>query len=491
MMLIGVIAYRMTESFSDYILGGRGLGSWVTAISAQAADFSGWLLMALPGAVYATGLGTESIYICISLCIGTMLNWKYVAARLRIYTEKAKNSMTLSSFFGNRYRDESNIIQVVTSLFTIIFFTLYCTAGFVSGGVLFESLFGIDRNTATLVGGFVIVFYTFLGGFLAVVYTEVIQGFIMFSSLLITVILATLFAGGVDVIYQNVLAVNPDILSAVKTISYEKLASGATWTTTGNVTAMTIISACGWGVGYFGQPHILARFMALKSHKEMTKARLIAMTFGNVVPLYSAMLVGVIGVAIYNGTHALENPETVFIQMVRQMFNPWLAGFFLSAVMAAIMSTLSSQLLVASSSFTEDIYKGILRKGKASQSELMWAGRITVLVISAISLGLSFYSNKTILNLVGYAWSGFGSSFGPIILYSLFWKRTTRKGAIAGILAGGLTVLLWKYANSPLFEMIPGFILSAIAIPLVSLLDKPPSEEIQNEFDEMVAQANE
>ncbi len=490
MMLIGVVGYKLTKSFADYILGGRGLSSWVTAISAQAADFSGWILMGLPGAAYASGLGKSSLYICIFTAIGSMTNWKYIATRLRVYTELAKNSMTLSSFFSNRFRDHSGLLKLTTSVFTIVFFTLYCTAGFVSGGVLFESLFGIDRNTAILIGAFVIVFYTFLGGFLAVVYTEVIQGLIMFSTLIATAILGMIAVGGPEVVMDKIGTVNPDLLSALKTVDYSKESGSGTWLTSGSITFISVLSTVGWAIGYYGQPHILARFMAIKNHREMVKSRLIALTFGNVLPVYSTLFIGLMGIALYNGTNSLANPETVFIQMVRDSFNPWLGGFFLSAIMAAIMSTLSSQLLVASSSFAEDIYRGFLRREKAGEKELIWVGRATVLAISIIALLLGFRENKTILALVGFAWSGFGATFGPAIIYSLFWKRTTRNGIVAGMVVGGITVLLWKYmpqslAISQLFDIIPGFILSTIVIPVVSMLDKPPAKEIQEEFDEM------
>lgn len=487
MIGIGIFTYFRTKSYSDYVLGGRGLGSWVTAISAQAADFSGWILMGLPGAAYASGLGKSSLYICIFTAIGAMLNWKFVARRLRIYTERSKNSLTLSSFLENRFHDEKHILKSVTSFFIILFFTGYVAAGFTSGGVLFESLFGIDYITSVILGAFVIVAYTFLGGFLAVTFTELVQGIIMFVTLILTPLLGIMTMGGVSPVLDKIAQLNIDLLSAVKTVDYAQ-ASLNQWTTTGSITIITVLSAIGWGLGYFGQPHILIRFMSIQDHRNIAKSRLIALTIGNVFPLYGTIIVGLLGLAYYNGTNALSNPETVFIHMVQDFFNPWLAGFFLSAIMAAIMSTISSQLLVASSSFAEDIYKGFIKK-TASDKELILVGRIAVLTIAAIGLLLSFKGGK-ILDLVGYAWSGFGAAFGPVILYSLFWKRITLKGAISGIITGGLTVILWKYTGSALFDVIPGFILASIAIPIVSLLDNPVTQEIQDEFDAVCEEAN-
>lgn len=486
MIGIGVFTFFRTKSYSDYIIGGRGLGSWVTAISAQASDFSGWILMGLPGAAYASGLGKSSLYICIFTAVGAMLNWKFVARRLRIYTEKSKNSLTISSFLENRFHDEKHILKSITSFFIIVFFTVYVAAAFTSGGVLFESLFGIDYITSVLLGALIVVGYTFLGGFLAVTFTELVQGIIMFVTLIATPLLGIIAMGGISPVLDKIASLNIDLLSAVKTVDYAQHALPQ-WTTTGSITLITVLSAIGWGLGYFGQPHILIRFMSIQDHRNIAKSRLIALSIGNVFPLYGTIIVGLLGLAHYNGATALSNPETVFIRMVQDFFNPWLAGFFLSAIMAAIMSTISSQLLVASSSFSEDIYKGFIRK-KAPDKELILINRITILAITAVALLLSFKGGK-ILDLVGYAWSGFGAAFGPVILYSLFWKRTTLKGAISGIIAGGLTVILWKYTGSSLFDIIPGFILASIVIFIISLFDKPVSREIQDEFDAVCKEA--
>ncbi len=482
MIGIGVVTYFKTANYGEYILGGRGLGSWITAISAQAADFSGWILMGLPGAAYASGLGKTSIYICIFTAIGAMLNWKYVAQRLRVFTEQASNSLTLSSYLENRFHDKSRILKLVTSIFIILFFTGYVAAGFVSGGVLFEQLFGIDKVTAILVGAFVIIIYTFLGGFLAVTFTELLQGIIMFTTLMLTPILCIMHVGGIDPVLAKIASFNPDMLSAVKTVDYN-LEKGIFWQTTGSVTLFSVVSCLGWGLGYFGQPHILIRFMSIKNHRELVKSRLIALSIGNVFPLYGTIIVGLIGIALYNGPTALANPETVFITMIKDMFNPWLAGFFLSAIMAAIMSTLSSQLLVAASSFAEDIYRSFM-KPSASDKELMFVSRAMVLIIATIGILLSFRGGK-ILDLVSYAWSGFGAAFGPTILFSLFWGKMTRNAAIAGIVAGGLTVVLWPLTGSTMMDIIPGFIMSCLAIWLTSLFGKPVESSVAQTFDNL------
>ena len=482
MMAIGIATYFRTQSYGEYILGGRGLGSWVTAISAQAADFSGWILMGLPGAAYASGLGKSSLYICIFTAIGAMINWKFVAQRLRVYTEQANNSLTISSYLENRFQDKSRMLKLVTSIFVVFFFTGYVAAGFVSGGVLFESLFGIDRISAILIGAAVIIGYTFLGGFLAVTFTELLQGIIMFTTLMLTPILCIASVGGLEPVLAKIASINPDMLSAVKTVDYN-LEKGIFWQTTGTITWITVVSAIGWGLGYFGQPHILIRFMSIKNHRELVKSRLIALSIGNVFPLYGTIIVGLIGVAVYNGPTALANPETVFITMVKDSFNPWLAGFFLSAIMAAIMSTLSSQLLVAASSFAEDIYRSFY-KPQATDKELMFVSRAMVLVLAVIAIFLSFRGGK-ILDLVGYAWSGFGAAFGPVILFSLFWKKMTRNAAVAGVVAGGLMVVIWPFTGSTLFDIIPGFVAGCIAIYVTTLLGKPVDPKVVEVFEKV------
>lgn len=477
MLVIGIMTYRMTHTLSDYVLGGRKLNSWVAAMSAQASDMSGWLLLGLPGAAYASGMGMWSIWIAIGLATGTMINWQYVAKRLRRYTEIAGNSITLSEYFENRFKDKSHSLRVISAIFILIFFLFYTASGLVAGGVLFEATFGIDYQTALIIGAIVIIGYTFLGGFLAVSWTDFVQGILMFVALIVAPIVAINQLGGFNAVLSKIAAANPDLLNVALDVEFD-----AGWISAGTLSAVGIISALAWGLGYFGQPHILARFMAIRSARDVPKARLISVIWV-VITLYGAIAIGFIGIAYFGADAPLGNPETVFIQLVQVLFNPWVAGFLLAAVLAAIMSTIDSQLLVSSSALTEDFYRTFFRR-KASQNELVWVGRFAVLFIALIALFLARDPENTVLGLVAYAWAGFGAAFGPAILFSLFWKRMTRNGALAGILVGGLTVILWEYTGSALYEIVPGFILASIAIIVVSLIGQEPPEEIQNEFEQ-------
>jgi sodium/proline symporter len=480
LLVIGVITYRMSNTLSEYILGGRKLNGWVTAFSAQASDFSGWLLLGLPGAAYASGMGQWSIWISVGLAIGATVNWSFVAKRLRKYTEVSGDSITLSEYFENRFRDKSHILRVISATFTLIFFMFYTAAGLVGGGVLFQSTFGIDFTMAVLVGAIIIIVYTFLGGFLAVCWTDFVQGVLMFVALLITPIVAIYQLGGFDALFTKMGQINVNLLDITTGVSYDP-GSNVLWESAGGIGVVGIASALAWGLGYFGQPHILARFMAIRSTKEIGKARLIAVISGVVLPLYGAIFVGMAGIAFFGTDNPLMNSEIVYIELVQVVFNPWIAGFLLAAILAAIMSTIDSQLLVSSSALTEDFYKTFFRKN-ASDKELVWVSRLSVVVIAVIAILLAMSGGK-ILDLVAYAWAGFGAAFGPAVILSLFWKRMTRNGALSGIIVGGLTVILWEYTGSALYEMVPGFIFSAIAIIIFSLLDKEPSKEIQDEFE--------
>jgi sodium/proline symporter len=477
MLAIGVVTYRMTNTLSDYVLGGRKLNSWVAALSAQASDMSGWLLLGLPGAAYASGMGMWSIWIAIGLATGTMINWQYVAKPLRRYTEIAGDSITLSEYFENRFKDKSHLLRVISAVLILIFFLFYTASGLVAGGKLFEATFGIDYTTALIIGSLVIISYTFLGGFLAVSWTDFIQGALMFVALIVAPIIAINQIGGLDVLFSKIGSANPDLLNVAKDVSF---AEGA-WTSAGTLSVVGIISALAWGLGYFGQPHILARFMAIRSAKEVRKARLISMVWV-VITLYGAIVVGFVGIALFGVDQPLGDPETVFIQLVQVVFNPWVAGFLLAAVLAAIMSTIDSQLLVSSSALTEDFYKTFFRRD-ASDKELVWVGRIAVILIAFIAILLA-WNQGSVLELVSYAWAGFGAAFGPAVLFSLFWKRMTRNGALAGMIVGGATVIFWEYTGSAMYEIVPGFVFASIAIVLFSLLDKEPSKEIQEEFEQ-------
>ena len=470
MMAIGIYYYRRTQNISDYILGSRGLGAWVTSMSAEASDMSGWMLMGVPGAAYVAGL--SSAWIAVGIAIGTYANWKIMAARLRKYSEIAGDSLTLPDFFQNRYHDKSNLLRIIPAIFILIFFIIYTSSGFVSGGKLFETIFGMNYTYAVLLGAGVVVFYTLTGGFLAVCTTDFVQGVMMFLAILIVPIAATIALGGFGTAVTAIGSLSPTMFAPMTN------PDGST------LTFIELISLHGWGIGYFGQPHILVRFMAIKSSKELTQAMHIAMTWV-VISLAAAVFVGMVGHAYLTTPLTGTNTETVFLVLTNELFSPFVVGLIMASVLAAIMSTASAQLLVAASAFSKDFYAAVIKKD-ASSSELVWVSRISVLVISAIAITLALNPNSLILDIVAYAWAGFGAAFGPALLASLFWRRATRNGVLAGIIVGGVTVLVWKQlALLGLYEIIPGFIFSAIAIYVVSMMDKEPSKEIVETFDKV------
>lgn len=482
MLGIGVYSYRKSTSNSEeFLIGGRKLGPAVTALSAGAADMSGWLLMGVPGAMYFFGL--SSIWIAIGLTIGAYLNYVIVAPRLRIYTEVAQNAITLPVFFENRYKNKNRLLKISSSIFILIFFTLYTSAGMVAGGKLFESAFGMDYSTGLWVTSLVVVTYTFMGGFLAVSLTDFVQGLIMVLALIIVPIVAITQIGSpaetIDLIHSK----GPHYLNLFK-----------------GTTAVSILSLMAWGLGYFGQPHILVRFMAIDKPKDLKKAKNIGISW-MVLTVCGALSIGLVGIAYLlkfdNSTMAAfdaspSEAETIFIYFSRVLFHPFVSGFLLTAILAAVMSTISSQLLVTSSSLTEDIYKGILNSN-ATPRQLLINSRVSVLIVAAVAMLLALNPRDTILDLVGHAWAGFGSAFGPLILLALLNKKSTWQGALAGMLVGGLTVLLWVGIESHPFkewyEMIPGFTLSLITNIIVSKLTYKPdlkeNSEIESEFAEM------
>jgi sodium/proline symporter len=456
LMVLGIIAYRKTHNLADYMLGGRQLGSGVTALSAGASDMSGWLLLGLPGALYAEGL--NQIWIGVGLIVGAYLNWLFVASRLRVYTEKAGNALTIPEFLHNRFQDSSNLLRIISALVILVFFTFYISSGLVSGAVLFENSFGLNYTTALWIGTFVIMAYTFLGGFLAVSWTDVLQGILMLLALIIVPIVTIIEVGGWDMMMTHINQVDPTRLDILKDMSL-----------------LSMISLMAWGLGYFGQPHILVRFMAIKSEREIPKARRIAMSW-MIASTIGAILTGFVGIA-YFANNPLDDPEKVFLTLSQVLFNPWVAGFLLAAILSAIMSTIDSQLLVSSSVITDDFYQAFVRKN-ASQTELVWIGRISVLVIAILALVLAYNPDNTIMDLVKYAWAGFGSAFGPVIIFSLFWSQMTRNGALAGMIVGAVTVIIWErltvYEIIPFsfYEMVPAFILSSVAIVVVSFVQR-------------------
>nr|WP_277753229.1 sodium/proline symporter PutP [Metabacillus mangrovi] len=469
-MMLGIGFYAFKQSTGDvegYMLGGRGLGPAVTALSAGASDMSGWMLMGLPGEMYSTGLA--AMWIAIGLTLGAYANYLIIAPRLRTYTIVANNSITIPDFFENRFHDRSKMLRTFSGIVIVIFFTLYCSAGMVSGGTLFKSSFGLDYTTGLLVTAGVVIAYTLFGGFLAVSLTDFVQGVIMFLALILVPVVALIDLGGFGSTVDQVRQIDPRLLDVFR-----------------GTTVLGIIGFLAWGLGYFGQPHIIVRFMAINSIKELRPARRIGMGW-MVVSIVGALMTGLVGIAYVKANQIdLANPETIFIKFADVLFHPLITGFLLSAILAAIMSTISSQLLVTSSALTEDFYKTFFKRN-ASDKELVLVGRLAVLLVAIISILLSLNPNGTILDLVGNAWAGFGSAFGPAVLLSLYWKRMTKWGALAGMITGAVVVLIWLTAglSDVLYEMIPGFFLSLAAVIIVSLMTAKPSNDVTDNFEEM------
>ncbi|SJZ36964.1 sodium/proline symporter PutP [Megasphaera cerevisiae] len=469
MLSIGVYYSRSQQRLSDYILGGRSLGPWITSMSAEASDMSGWMLMGVPGLAYSTGVSAS--WIAIGIAIGTYLNWHFVSQRLRNYTEIANNSLTMPDYLKNRFHDDQNLIRIISAIFILIFFLIYTSSGFVAGGKLFEAVFGISYFSALLLSAGVVVVYTFMGGFMAVCWTDFIQGCMMFLAIVLVPVVGMAAVGGPGEVAARIAASSPQLFDMIPDTS----ATGV----------IAIISALAWGVGYFGQPHILVRFMAIGNPDELVKSKHIAMTWV-IISLAAAVLVGLVGKIVVTTPLTGADTEKVFLIMSQQLFPPFATGLILSAVLAAIMSTASSQLLVTASAISKDFYHTFVRKN-ASDRELIHVSRLTVLVVAALAIVLALNPDSYILTMVSYAWAGFGAAFGPTILLSLYWKRMTKNGALAGIIVGGMTVLIWKqFAWFGLYEIVPGFLFSLLAIYIVSKLGKEPSPEIQNEFQHAI-----
>lgn len=468
MIGIGFAAWRSTRSLDDYILGGRSLGGYVTALSAGASDMSGWLLMGLPGALYLTGL--SEAWIAIGLCAGAWLNWRFVAGPLRVYTERTDNALTLPDYFTTRFSGggpaaNGKLLRIVSALVILVFFAVYCASGIVAGARLFESVFGLPYAQALWWGAAATILYTLIGGFLAVSWTDTVQATLMIFALLLTPVIVILGLGGPGATLRAIETVDPARL--------QWIGSGG-W--------LAVVSALAWGLGYFGQPHILARFMAADSLAVIPQARRIGMSW-MALCLLGAMAVGLAGIA-WAAQHPQQaeplvaNHERVFIVLANALFNPWVAGVLLSAILAAIMSTLSCQLLVCSSALTEDFYHGFVRP-KAGAGELVWIGRTMVLAVALLAIFIARDPDSRVLGLVSYAWAGFGAAFGPVVLFSLVWARMTGVGALAGMVTGALTVILWKQTGSALYEIVPGFLIASAAIVVASLLSPAPDDAVR------------
>ena len=483
MIGIGVFSMKKTKSTEDYFLGGRGLNSWVAALSAQASDMSGWLLMGLPGSIYLAGTGKA--WIAIGLFIGTVLNWLLISKRLRRYTIISNNSLTLPEFFQNRFRDKKKILLGISSVVIVVFFLVYTASALASGGKLFNTVFGIDYHYALLIGAAVILAYTFMGGFLAVCTTDFIQGSLMLIALLTVPIIAYAAISGdfTGVLTAHGVAADSDFLSLF-------YINGEPYP------VISIISDLAWGLGYCGMPHILVRFMAVKSEKELKKSSAIAIIWV-AISLVAACVIGIVGRGYLNEVLADSGSENVFIKMIQQIFDgnfllTFIGGLFLCGILAAIMSTADSQLLVCASSASKDIFKNILNP-KAADKKVLTVSRITVVVIAVVACLIAWNPDSSIMYLVSDAWAGLGSAFGPLVVCALFWKRTNLPGAVAGIVSGGLFVIIWDYlpiaggqtpyAATGIYSLLLGFFISLACIVLVSLCTKAPEQEILDEFD--------
>ena len=473
MLSVGYIAWSRTNSSTDYFLGGRSLGPWSAALSAGASDMSGWLLLGLPGYAFASGL--EAVWLAAGLLGGTWLNWLIVARRLRIYSAVANDSLTLPEFFANRFADTRGLLQPVCAMFILIFFLFYTSSGLIAGGKLFESVFGIDYQLAVILGMLSVVSYTLFGGFLAVCWTDLIQGLLMSAALLIVPLTALEISGGAESVFTEIEQLNPELLNMFTTAQGETLS------------LITIVSLLGWGLGYFGQPHIMARFKGIKSSNQVQLARRIAVSWTGICML-GALLVGLSGIVYIERLGvSLEDPEAIFMLMVNTLFHPVIAGILLAAILAAVMSTADSQLLVCSTAFAEDFYRDMFR-AHASQKEMLLVGRCAVIGVAVIASWMAYDPGSSVLNMVAYAWAGFGAAFGPALILALYWKRMNALGAMAGVLVGGLTVVFWRNMDGGIFELyeiVPGVIASTLAIIIFSYASKAPSSEVIDCFEKV------
>ncbi len=470
MLAIGGYFYFKTKNVEDYVLGGRTLGPIPSALSSVASDMSGWLLLGLPG--FAITGGMQAFWIALGLYIGIVANWQFVAKRLRVFSEKAKNSITIPGYIENRFVDHSGVLRLIIAVVILFFFLFYTASGFVAGGKLFSEVFGVNYKAAVFIGMLLIVAYTLVGGYMAVCWTDVIQGLLMLLALVIVPIVALSQIGGWG-------AMSASLDAQGTYLDFFKSPDGSA------IGILSIISLMAWGLGYFGQPHIITRFMGISSPNAVGKAKLIASSW-SLFTMIGAIVIGLVGAAYFTGDNALADPERVFVTFVGILFHPLVSGILLAAIMAAIMSTADSQLLIASAAFTSDIFDRWLFKGKNENLELL-VGRIAVLTIAVIAAFIALDENSSVLSIVSYAWAGLGATCGPIILISLYWRRMNLAGAIAGAIVGTIVVVGWNKLSGGIFdvyELLPGFILASIAIFVVSLATKEPSEEVTNIFDQ-------
>ena len=488
-----VYAKRANKDSEAYFLGGRSLGPWVTAMSAEASDMSGWLLMGLPGVAYWCGLA-DAFWTAFGLAVGTYINWLIVSKRLRRYSVRANNSITLPEFFSNRFRENKKVIMTIAAAFILIFFTVYASSCFVTCGKLFSTLFGTSYVSMMIVGAIFVLIYTILGGFLAESASDFMQAIVMIAALTVIVVISTLKAGGIGTVMENARAIpgfmeffglaSPAVENGVQLV-----AEGAP--VFGNPAPyglLTVLSMMAWGLGYFGMPQVLLRFMAIRKEDELKRSRRIAMVWV-CISLAVAVFIGIVGRQLYPTAHLTKSSaENIFITLATSSLPPLLAGFVMAGILAATISFSDSYLLIAASAFAKNIYQGIARKN-ASDKQVMVVSRITLLALTLIGVLIALDENSVIFQIVSFAWAGFGATFGPLMLFSLFWKRINRAGAIAGMLSGAGMVFLWKLVISKLggvfaiYELLPAFIFSSIVIIIVSLLTKAPSKEIEEDFE--------
>ena len=499
-ILIGVLfAKRANKNSEEYFLGGRSLGPWVTAMSAEASDMSGWLLMGLPGVAYWCGV-SDAAWTAIGLAVGTYLNWLIVSKRLRRYSESAGEAITLPDFFSNRFKEKSKIIMSIAAIFILIFFTVYASSCFVTCGKLFSTLFNMPYVPMMILGALFVLLYTILGGFLAESVSDFMQAIVMIVALTLVVVLGTSAAGGFHAVVENAKSIPGffDFFGIATPQTVDGTADGIQQIVNGKplfgdagvYSFLSIASCMAWGLGYFGMPQVLLRFMAIRSEGELTRSRRIA-TVWVVISLAVAVFIGIVGRTLYPAALTTKSSaESIFIELSTNLLPPLLAGFVMAGILAATISSSDSYLLIAASALAKNLYQGIARKN-ATDKQVMTVSRITLLVISLIAMVIASNENSIIFTIVSFAWAGFGAVFGPLMIFSLFWKRINRAGAIAGMLSGGIMVFVWKLAIRPLggywniYELLPAFIISCIFIVVVSLLTAPPSLEVQEEFDKV------
>ncbi len=489
-----VYAKRSNSSTSEYFLGGRKVGPWLTALSAEASDMSGYLLMGLPGLAYFTG-ASDAGWTAVGLAIGTYLNWKFVAKRLRMYSVKAGNAITLPGFYSKRFDDERNIVSTIAALIILVFFCVYVGSCFVTCGKLFNTLFGLDYLTMMCLGAIIVFLYTLVGGYLSVVATDFVQGCLMFFALLVVLVGSITMAGGVDNVVAFLNSI-PGFLSGVEIAVPVTDADGLqimndnapVFDVPAEYGLLSIISMMAWGLGYFGMPQVLVRFMGIRSAREIKQSRIIAVTWV-VVSLFSAICIGLVGRAAIPTMFATNSAaENVFIVLSQIMLPSFMCGVVVSGILAASMSSSSSYLLIAGSSVAENIFRGVIKKD-ATDAQVMIVARVTLIVVFLIGILVAADENSVIFFVVSYAWAGLGASFGPLTLCCLYWRRTTMQGAIAGMVAGTATVLIWHNLLSPLggifgiYELLPAFLVSLIAIVVVSKLTPEPSAKVLEMFD--------